>query len=81
MYDDVEIEDMEWEEELEAYTYQCPCGDVFQISRDELCNGEEIASCPSCTLVVRVIYDPDDFTNDENGKEIPTVRCIEVGAH
>lgn len=81
MYDDVEIEDMAWDETLEAYTYQCPCGDLFQITKDELRNGEEIAHCPSCTLVVRVIYDPDDFTNDDDGKEMPSVQCIEVGAH
>ena len=31
-YDEVEIEDMAWNEELQAYTYQCPCGDLFQIT-------------------------------------------------
>lgn len=31
-YDEVEIEDMEWSEELQAFTYQCPCGDLFQIT-------------------------------------------------
>ncbi|KAJ7564007.1 hypothetical protein O6H91_03G133800 [Diphasiastrum complanatum] len=49
-YDDVEIEDMEWNDELQAYTYPCPCGDLFQITREELRIGEEIARCPSCSL-------------------------------
>jgi hypothetical protein len=31
-YDEVEIEDMKWDEQLQAYTYSCPCGDVFQIT-------------------------------------------------
>jgi len=31
-YDEVEIEDMDWNEDLSAYTYQCPCGDLFQIT-------------------------------------------------
>jgi hypothetical protein len=31
-YDEVEIEDMQWSEDLQAYTYQCPCGDLFQIT-------------------------------------------------
>lgn len=31
-YDEVEIEDMTWNEELQAFTYSCPCGDVFQIT-------------------------------------------------
>ncbi|GAB4847819.1 hypothetical protein Ancab_026881 [Ancistrocladus abbreviatus] len=43
-YDDVEIEDMEWNEELLAYTYPCPCGDLFQITKDDLRLGEEIAT-------------------------------------
>ncbi|TXG64449.1 hypothetical protein EZV62_011443 [Acer yangbiense] len=45
--DDVEIEDMEWNEELQSYTYPCPCGDLFQITKDDLRLGEEIARCPS----------------------------------
>ena len=31
-YDEVDLEDMEWSEGLQAFTYQCPCGDLFQIS-------------------------------------------------
>ncbi|KAH0451672.1 hypothetical protein IEQ34_018971 [Dendrobium chrysotoxum] len=60
-YDDVEIEDMEWSEELQAFTYPCPCGDLFQITKEELRIGEEIARCPSCSLYITVIYNPDDF--------------------
>ena len=28
----MEIEDMQWSDDLQAYTYQCPCGDLFQIT-------------------------------------------------
>lgn len=31
-YDEIDIEDMEWKEDLQAFTYQCPCGDLFQIT-------------------------------------------------
>jgi len=54
---------MDWDNDLNAYTYPCPCGDVFQITKDELFNGEEIAHCPSCTLIIRVIYDVEDFSS------------------
>ncbi|KAI9127624.1 hypothetical protein K1719_000617 [Acacia pycnantha] len=54
-YDDVEIEDMEWNEELQAYTYPCPCGDLFQITKEDLKLGEEIARCPSCSLRYRCL--------------------------
>ncbi len=57
----VEIEDMEWSEELQGFTYQCPCGDLFQITVEELAAGEEIAHCPSCSLFIRVIYDRDEL--------------------
>ncbi|VFQ72140.1 unnamed protein product [Cuscuta campestris] len=60
-YDDVEIEDMEWNEKLEAYTYPCPCGDLFQITKHDLMLGEEIATCPSCSLYITVVYNPEDF--------------------
>jgi diphthamide biosynthesis protein 3 len=55
-YDDVEIEDMEWNEEIQAFTYPCPCGDLFQITKEDLKIGEEIARCPSCSLYITVIY-------------------------
>lgn len=32
---------MDWNEELQAFTYECPCGDLFQISMEELEAGEE----------------------------------------
>ncbi|KAG8368299.1 hypothetical protein BUALT_Bualt15G0031100 [Buddleja alternifolia] len=55
-YDDVEIEDMEWNDELQAFTYPCPCGDLFQITKEELRIGEEIARCPSCSLYITVSH-------------------------
>lgn len=32
-HDEVEIEDMEYDEETETYYYPCPCGDRFQITK------------------------------------------------
>jgi len=59
VYDEVEIEDMEWVEELQTFFYPCPCGDKFEITLEELCMGEDIAPCPSCSLLIRVIYDEE----------------------
>ncbi|KAF3546906.1 hypothetical protein DY000_02005291 [Brassica cretica] len=56
-YDDVEIEDMEWNEEIQAYTYPCPCGDLFQITKEDLRLGEEIANCPSCSLYITILME------------------------
>ncbi|KAI9314555.1 hypothetical protein BX666DRAFT_1967757 [Dichotomocladium elegans] len=56
---------MEFDEDEQIYTYPCPCGDKFEISVDDLRDGEDIARCPSCSLIIRVIYDPDEFADDE----------------
>jgi diphthamide biosynthesis protein 3 len=61
-YDEIEIEDMEWDSELETFFYPCPCGDRFQVTLEELMMGEEIARCPSCSLMIRVIYDEEALT-------------------
>ena len=68
-YDEVDLEDMEWDEALKAYTYECPCGDIFRITLEELHDGEEIARCPSCSLILTVVYDPDDLSPLERIRE------------
>jgi len=51
---------------LQAYFYACPCGDKFYITLDDLKAGEEIATCPSCSLKIKVIYDHEDFVEYED---------------
>lgn len=57
IYDEIEIEDMTFDPNIQIYTYPCPCGDRFEIAIDDLRDGEEIAVCPSCSLMIRVIFD------------------------
>lgn len=68
VYDEIEIEDMDYiaSDPIHGphYTYPCPCGDKFFITIEDLENGEEIAGCPSCTLKIKVIYDPPDTDED-----------------
>ena len=61
VYEEVELSEMEWDEDEEAYFYPCPCGDRFIMPLEDLELGEEIALCPSCSLRIRVLYDPNDF--------------------
>lgn len=65
-HDEIEIEDFEYDEETDIYHYPCPCGDRFEISKDDLFAGEEVATCPSCSLIVRVIYDADMFKEERD---------------
>jgi diphthamide biosynthesis protein 3 len=62
VYEEVNIKDMEWNEEEEAYFYPCPCGDEFIMPIEDLEDGEDIALCPSCSLRIRVLYDPKQFS-------------------
>ncbi|KAI5370028.1 Putative diphthamide biosynthesis protein 3/4 [Septoria linicola] len=69
IYDEIEIEDMTYDETTQLYHYPCPCGDRFEINIDDLRDGEEIAICPSCSLQIRVIYDVDDLPKPDGGEK------------
>lgn len=57
IYDEIEIEDMTFDAAQQLYHYPCPCGDRFQIALDDLRDEQDIAVCPSCSLMIRVIFD------------------------
>ncbi|KAL6243960.1 Diphthamide biosynthesis protein 3 [Rhinocladiella similis] len=61
IYDEIEIEDMTYDSNLEIYHYPCPCGDRFEVGIADLRDGQDIAICPSCSLMIRVIFDEDDL--------------------
>ena len=54
-YEEVALDEMEWVEEDGMYYYQCPCGDMFEISQEDIEKGEDVARCPSCSLTLKVI--------------------------
>ena len=39
----------------------CELKFVVIYSQEDLQNGEDVAQCPSCSLLLKVIYDVDDF--------------------
>lgn len=61
IYEEVEFEDLNYDPKTQMYTYPCPCGDMFSISLEALWDGEDIATCPSCTLRIEIIYDEEDL--------------------
>jgi diphthamide biosynthesis protein 3 len=76
IYEEVEIEDMDFDEAELVYTYPCPCGDKFRITLEDLWDGEDTAKCPSCTLRILVIFEESDLPlllpdcdDDEDDKE------------
>ncbi|CAN8104281.1 unnamed protein product [Discula destructiva] len=72
VYDEVEIEDMTYDEALQTYFYPCPCGDQFQIALADLQDEEtDIAVCPSCSLMIRVIYEVDNLPKPDEPEPDP----------
>ena len=74
IYEEVEFEDLDYDPVTQTYTYPCPCGDKFSITLDALWDGEDIATCPSCTLRIEIIYDEEDLSplredDDDDGEE------------
>lgn len=61
IYDEIEIEDFTFDPTTQLFQYPCPCGDKFAISIDDMKDGEDIAVCPSCSLMVKVIFEPEDL--------------------
>ena len=57
-YEEVLLSEMTFEEEEGMYYWECPCGDMFEISQAELDEGQDIAHCPSCSLTLRVLLPP-----------------------
>mmetsp|Transcript_28498 Transcript_28498/g.32585 ORF Transcript_28498/g.32585 Transcript_28498/m.32585 type:complete len:92 (-) Transcript_28498:675-950(-) len=85
IYEEIEIEDMTYDEDEFMYTYPCPCGDHFSITLEELWDGEDVATCPSCTLRISVIYDEEDLPElpefeDEEEESDETGLEKQVGA-
>ncbi|KAI1381193.1 zf-CSL-domain-containing protein [Hypoxylon crocopeplum] len=67
VYDEVEIEDMTFDQTLQIYHYPCPCGDRFEIALADLQDeATDIAVCPSCSLMIRVIFDIDDLPKPDS---------------
>ncbi|CAM9610664.1 unnamed protein product, partial [Ascophyllum nodosum] len=56
VYEEVILAEMTYEDSTQMYYYECPCGDKFEISLQDLYDGEDTAPCPSCTLQIRVIF-------------------------
>jgi diphthamide biosynthesis protein 3 len=38
----------------------CRCGDYYSITEMQLDDGQDTVQCPSCSLVIRVLYSPLD---------------------
>lgn len=61
-----------------AFAAFVPNFDLPLISQDDLLNGEIVASCLSCSLILRVVYEVDDIENIIKSKERQTNKATEL---
>uniref|UniRef100_A0A8C9GS92 DPH-type MB domain-containing protein n=1 Tax=Piliocolobus tephrosceles TaxID=591936 RepID=A0A8C9GS92_9PRIM len=47
IYEEVKLEDFEFDKTIETFFYPCPCGDIFEATLEQLLNGQDILKCPS----------------------------------
>ncbi|KAL8655731.1 MAG: hypothetical protein Q9210_000712 [Variospora velana] len=80
IYDEIELEDLTYHASTTLYTYPCPCGDQFEITLQDLRDGEDVAVCPSCSLMIRVIFEAGDLPAEEPPKEEGLGAVVEVAA-
>ena len=48
------------------------------ITPEELESGEEVATCPSCSLIVKVIYDVDDIPEPPSAAAVKEKEAIKA---
>ena len=75
VYDEIEIDDLDWEDDVATFFYNCPCGDRFVITLNQLLAGEDVAECPSCTLKIRIIFQKDDLQPFAKDLKPEAVTC------
>jgi hypothetical protein len=51
--------------EYEHYTWQCRCSGSYEITDENLSNGENVICCTTCSLTIRVLYCPKEQVNNK----------------
>ncbi|CAO3609272.1 unnamed protein product [Cunninghamella echinulata] len=64
--DEIDLDDMEYNEELASYSLKCRCSGIYYITEEELEDGIDIIGCDNCSLKIRVIYDVVDDDDDDD---------------
>ncbi len=54
---EVDLDEMDYDEERQLYSWPCRCGDRFHISEDELSRGIDVSTCLGCSFAIRVLFE------------------------
>ncbi|KAF9954105.1 Diphthamide biosynthesis protein 4 [Mortierella alpina] len=65
--DDIDLDDMDYNEDSSTYSAPCRCSGEYVISEDELELGVDTVVCSTCSLIVRIHYEVEtDHDNDSD---------------
>ncbi|KAF9207655.1 Diphthamide biosynthesis protein 4 [Haplosporangium sp. Z 27] len=64
--DDIDLDDMEYNEETGSYSLPCRCSGEYVVSEDELELGVDTVACSTCSLIVRIHYEVAEEESDDN---------------
>ncbi|KAF9134903.1 DnaJ sub C member 24 [Mortierella sp. 14UC] len=64
--DDIDLDDMDYDEEAGSYTSPCRCSGDYIILEDELELGVDTVVCSTCSLIVRIHYEAAEDDEDTN---------------
>lgn len=53
----IDLDDMTFDEANQQFAYSCRCGDRIIVGCDTLAQGEDTFTCPSCSLRIKVDYE------------------------
>ena len=60
--DELQLSELEWRAELDAFWRDCRCGDGFTLPLQQATPGALLVQCDSCSLIIRVLVPSDDVT-------------------
>lgn len=55
---EVDLDEMDYSEDTRTFFYPCRCGEGFTVKEEELEKGVECVCCSSCSLMIRLLYQP-----------------------
>ena len=55
VWQEVDVEDMGWDETREEWTFDCRCGDVYLLPDADLVAGRNLVHCRGCSYAIRVV--------------------------
>ncbi|ORX48568.1 DnaJ-domain-containing protein [Hesseltinella vesiculosa] len=55
--EEVDLDDMEYDEDLASFSLVCRCSGVYVISEKDMELGMDTVGCDNCSLRIRVLYD------------------------